>query len=203
MQIGDHAIVHRALLTTATIDSVSGRIRDARLGLTQCLAHPEHFENRRDWGAALSNMAAVQHDFCEFDESELTQQRSITIFNKLKLPFNTAISWISMGILRTEVGNLRGAKEALKQAYVNSERAGYICGLGVTTMRQADVESLLGRHDKALVSIKKGFEILRPIQVHDLGVFEVAARVTDCANRGARRWKRWQRFVTGDFFEPE
>jgi len=182
-ELGDKAIAHKAHANLATIASLTGSQLDALAGYERCLAEPEYFANKRDHGAALSNVGDVYRCLTRFAESVAAQQHSIRLFSELGLDFNLAISFVSLGYVRTEQGDYAAALAAYTQGGEHARQANYARGVDCDPLYRADARSLLGELEVAADQVEAALPALTRHAVYDLGCHECAARVLRRAGR--------------------
>ncbi len=174
---GDQGIVHRAVLNLATIESIAGSPAAALAGYEATLAEPELFQTPRDHAAALSNISAVYFDFGRVQESLAAQRASIAMFGELGLPYNLAISWMSMAQILTAIGELDEAEPACDEAMRWCAESGFDRGEYSTMLYRADVRTLAGDHGAALELAASGLAGLARFAVYDLMCNQIGVRV--------------------------
>lgn len=174
---GDRGIIHKAVFNIATIDSLKGRPLSALEGFEWALRMPEYFASKRDHASALSNISSVYCDFARFNEAIEAQRKCIRMFEELKLPFNLAIAWTSLGMFHAELGLLDDAEHAITMAARYAAEGGYERGESQTLLYRANIASLRECHEEALQLAEDGMRRLQRFEVYDLECHEIAARV--------------------------
>lgn len=175
-QCDDRGIQMKALLNLATIHSLVGPLETALSEFEACLKHRAHFDDEREYGKTLSNVAWLHREAGDLDRCLETQRQSVQVFMELGASYNLAISWTSMGLHHTELGDYAQALEAIETARAHARDANYERGHVCCDFYEADVHTLRGDYDRARQLIERARPGLARYQVYDLTCLEITAR---------------------------
>ena len=173
---GDRAIQMKACLNLGTIHSLVGPIHQARSEFETCLSSREYFEQERDYGNALSNVAWLYKATGDFGKAVRAQRRAIDLFDRLGADYNLAIAWTSMGLYHTELGSFEDALEAIERARTYARTAKYQRGLLCCDFYEGDVRTLRRELDRSRALILEARPRLSQYPVFDLTCLEITAR---------------------------
>jgi tetratricopeptide (TPR) repeat protein len=174
---GDRTIEWRARLSLATVASFVGDPAEATAEYERCVARPENFGSERDRAGTHTNLAMVYREAGRLEEALGQQWLSIRAFEPLGLPFNLALAWTGLGIIRIERGDLAEAREAMTEARTLGTAAGAARVVVTADVYLAEIASLEGETLEARRRLDEAFPALTAFEVHDLGCDEAAVRI--------------------------
>lgn len=176
-ELDDPFVAQKARVNIATIESLTGRVTKALEVYEACIEKPQFFAKQRDLGSAYSNLGCLYRSVQRFDESVITQERGLTLFNQEGIDLNAAISCFSLGVVLTEMNCYERAISVYEDGHAASTRARYERGKDCAVLYSCDPISLKGETERAQELAMAALPNLDKYPVYDLGLREIAARV--------------------------
>lgn len=147
-----------ALRTIGTAHNGRGRYREALRACRESLAMFRKSENRRGEGLALNSIGLILRNSDNYRAA--VEALSAALKLDTQPGETTVVKLMNLGELHAAYFNNQAAEHAFKEALTLSKTRGDFETEAETLIRLADVQTELGRHERALESLKEALAVL-------------------------------------------
>ncbi len=165
-----------SLFNIATAHVLNGNYNSSMSVYDYCVHNIEHLASQKEQAAIYNNLATLHQYYCNFNTSIDSFSKSVSLLAKEANYFKLCLTFIGIGDLYIEIGNIEEALSALSKAYDYAVKSNYRTGTIRSTFYKVDAFIVSRQLDEAVNMMKYDLNTLVENNIKDLHCYEILAR---------------------------